>query len=303
VFVAAAASIRERSALWHRVLWAWAGVCALAALAVVFAPVQRRMALTLLPIAAAQVAGVWALLWAWRRGDRYARWLVLGFAPLLLLALPAALRTEGWLPFSFWTLHGMQIGSAIELPILLVALMLRSSERRESLHRIRTLDRIDPATGLIKENIFHDRLEHMIMRAKRLRQPCGVLMIELRNLQALQEEFGPAAASEMPLHLAQRLMGAAREIDSVARLSETRFGMLIEGPLKPSEAAGMGARVLVRCLAPLQGRPQGWSPKLRVAQAVVPLDGTEADIVLDRLGLVLETIAPGDPRSVFPMHG
>ena len=71
-------------------------------------------------------------------------------------------------------------------------------------------------------------------------------------------------------------MSAAREIDSVARLSERRFGMLVEGPLTPGEAARVRARVVARGLIPFKNKPIDWVAQLRVAQALVPLDGTGA---------------------------
>ena len=55
-------------------------------------------------------------------------------------------------------MHGMQMGIAIELPMLLVILMVRSQQRRENNRRIQGLERIDPATGLINAHVFMERL-------------------------------------------------------------------------------------------------------------------------------------------------
>jgi hypothetical protein len=70
-----------------------------------------------------------------------------GAAPLAIGALFPLARTAGLLPIGFWTTHGMQIAIAIELPILLVVMVLRSQHRREHVRRIHGLDRIDPATA------------------------------------------------------------------------------------------------------------------------------------------------------------
>jgi GGDEF domain-containing protein len=61
-----------------------------------------------------------------------------------------------------------------------------------------------------------------------------VLLVDIANLDALQRDFEPRWAEELPLRVAGRLLSAAREIDSVARLSDHRFGMLVEGPLTPT---------------------------------------------------------------------
>jgi hypothetical protein len=70
-------------------------------------------------------------------------------APVMLASGFPLARIAGLIPVSFMTMHGMQMGIAFELPVLLVILMLRSQQRREHNRRIQGLDRLDPATGLI----------------------------------------------------------------------------------------------------------------------------------------------------------
>ncbi|MEZ5706623.1 MAG: 7TM diverse intracellular signaling domain-containing protein [Burkholderiaceae bacterium] len=57
--------------------------------------------------------------WAWRQGERYAGWLLLGFLPVHLGYPFPALRSTGVLPDSWATQYAVLIGSAIEIPLLL----------------------------------------------------------------------------------------------------------------------------------------------------------------------------------------
>jgi diguanylate cyclase (GGDEF)-like protein len=250
----------------------------------------------------AEVASVATLLWAWRRGDRYALWILAGLVPVLVMSFVPMLRVLGVVPHGLLSLHGLQFGHALELPVILVVLMLRSQQRRENRRRIRGMDRIDPATGLINSHVFVERLAVLVARAQRMQQPAAVLLVEIANHEAMQRAFGRKSADELPLRVAGRLLSASRDIDSVARLGELRFGMLIEGPLPPKEASGIGPRIVARCLQPFHDRPTDWNAQVRVALALVPLDGDDPARVLQRLEAVLQAVPADSRRAVFSLH-
>ena len=301
LFIAAAVSLSERSARLHRILLALAALCALGAVSTALLPLDDRQRLAQPAIALAQLVGLYVLFWAWRRGDRHAIWLFAGILPVALMATLPILRSQGVLAQSALTLHGMQFAHGLELPVVLVVLMLRSQQLRENMRRIRGLDRIDPATGLINEGVFTTRLARMIARSHRLRHQSAVLLVDVTNIDALQRDFGRPSAQELPLRLAGRLLTTAREIDSVARLSDLRFGLLVEGPLTPKEAEGIGPRVVARCLMPFDDKPGGWVAQVRIASALVPLDGSNAEAVLTHLGAILATAPEGSRRAVYTL--
>ena len=200
--------------------------------------------------------------------------------PVMIGAAFPTARLPGLIPVSFWTMHGMQVGIAIELPVLLVILMVRSQQRREHNRRIQGLDRIDPATGLINGHVFDERLARMMARSQRLKYQSAVLLIDIVNIEQIRRDFGARSAEELPLRVAGRLLSAAREIDGVARLSELRFGMLVEGPLTAEEAASAGPRVVARCLMPFKNKPIEWVAQVRVAQSLVPTERADARAAL-----------------------
>lgn len=302
-FLSAVVSLPERSVRVHRLLVGVIALGVLAAAVVMLAEPWHRFRIMVPCLLIAMLAGAAMLLWARRRGDRWGALLFLGLLPMLVTQLFPLARAAGLIPISFMTTHGMQVGVAIELPIVLVILMLRSQQRRENNRRIQGLDRMDPATGLINENVFTERLARMIARSQRLRHQSALLLIDIVNIEQIQRDFDRRSAQEMPLRVAGRLLTAAREIDSVARLSDLRFGMLVEGPLTPEEAADVGPRVVARCLMPFKDKPAEWVAQLRVAQAVVPLDGTDATALLKEMDQVLVQVPRESRRAVFPLRG
>ena len=302
MFVSAAVSLPERSLPLQGVVTGVAVLGLLAALAEVLVPTQLRMQVLMTYIFLPQLLGFYALVWAWRRGDRFAPWLMLGFAPMVVGAALIGARNMGWLPVSFLTQNVSQIAAAIELPMVMVILMLRSQQRRENTRRIQGLDRVDPSTGLINAYVFIERLVRMIARSERLKQQSAVMLIDIINIEQTERDFGRKAADELPLRVAERLLVTAREIDSAARLSERRFGMLVEGPFDAEDAAALGPRIVARCLMPYKGLHADCIAQIRVAYALAPHHGSNAQGLLARLDELLTMAArAGDKRAVFKL--
>ena len=302
-FFSAVVSMPERSRVLHRLVT----VLALLSLAVVAGIVliepSHRFKLMVPYIVMASILGPAGVVWAARRGDRYALWLLVGTLPVIIGAAFPLARLSGLIPVSFWTMYGMQLGIAIELPVLLMILMVRSQQRREHNRRIQGLDRIDPATGLINGRVFDERLARMAARSRRLKYRSAVLLIDIVNIEQIRRDFGARSAEELPLRVAGRLLAAAREIDGVARLSPLRFGMMVEGPLTTEEAASAGPRVVARCLMPFENKPVGWVAQVRVAQTLVPTERDQQQHVVGRLSAVLANVTADSKRAVFTLAG
>lgn len=298
-FSSAVVSMPARSRALHHLLTGMGCVGIIISAGIAMVEPSNRFQLMVPYIVVSMFIVVAALLWAGRHGDRYGGWLLAGSLPLIAAAAFPLARLSGLIPVSFLTMYGMQIGMAIELPIVMVVLMLRSQHRRENMRRIQGLDRVDPSTGLINEQVFVERMTRMIARSQRLRHQGAVLLIDLVNSAQIQRDFGRRTAEELPLRVAERLLSTAREIDSAARLSEQRFGMLVEGPFSAEEAATLGPRIVARCLMPYKGLPVDCVAQVRVAYALVPRQGPSAEIVLDRLARRLTGIPPESKRAVF----
>jgi len=300
-FFSAVASLPERSKSLHKLLVGLGALGLAIAAAIALVEPSHRFKLMVPYIVLAGVVSIGSIIWAATRGDRYAMWLLAGSAPVMIGSAFPILRVAGLIPASFWTLHGMQVGIAFELPVLLVILMVRSQNRREHNRRIQGIDRIDPATGLINGHVFEQSLVRMMARSRRLKYDSAILIIDIMNIEQIRRQFGARSAEELPLRVAGRLLGAAREIDSVARLGPHRFGMLIEGPLTPEDAATEGPRIVARCLMPFMNKPIDWVAQVRVAQTLVPTERADAATVIARLEALLANVSPGSKRAVFTL--
>lgn len=300
-FYSAVVSLPERSRRLDRLMNVLALVSMPVALGILLVEPSLRSSLVVPYISLTSCVILAAVIWAARRGDPHAPALLGAMLPVAVAGAFPLARLLGLIPVSFWTLHGMQVGIAIEMPVVLVILMLRSQQRREHIRRIQGLERFDPATGLINARVFAERAARMMARSERLEHQSALLVIDIVNRDQIRRMFGERSAEELPLRVAGRLLGTARDIDAVARLSELRFGMILEGPVTSEDMASTGPRIVARCLMPFKNKPIEWVAQVRVAQTLVPTDGDDAQQVIDRLSALLNNVPPDSRRAVFTL--
>jgi GGDEF domain-containing protein len=300
-FFSEVVSMPQRSRPLHWVLVGLGALSIAVAAAIAMVDHSLRIRLMTIYILCAATIGLSAVVWAARRGDRWASWLLAGSAPVAAGSMFPLARAVGLAPLGFWATHGMQIGMCVELPVVLLVLILRSQHRREYNRRLHGFDKLDPATGLLNAQVFEQSLARMMARSTRLKYQSAVLVIDIVNAEHIRRQYGPRSAEELPLQVAGRLLAAARDIDSVARLGDTRFGMLIEGPLSVEDAASEGPRIVARCLMPFKDKPLDWVAQVRVAQTIVPTQRADARQVIDRLEALLANVSPESKRAVFTL--
>lgn len=81
------------------------------------------------------------------------------------------------------------------------------------LHRQTTHDRL---TRVYNHGHFEKQLKKEVTRARRHRQPLGVLMIDVDDFKKINDTFGHAAGNEVLKHMARTLQSTLREGDIVA---------------------------------------------------------------------------------------
>lgn len=287
-----------------RALTVLALVCTALAAAVAVIPPQARILLlsgVTLAVLGGCLLGCWV---AHRRGDPSARWLALALLPMLLIVVLPLARAFG-VPVANTALrYSFLIGAALESPLMLLVLSWRSQPMVEQRRRLRGDEVRDPATGLVLEGVFLARGAEMIARCRRFRHQAQVLVIDLVNTDEIARDYRRFRPDELPVRVAARLQSLAREVDVVARLSERRFGMLIEGPVSETEELAMGPRLVANCLMPYPDKPEGWVARVHVASALVPLDGRDIEVVVERLKQLLAGQSQHSKRTVFTLtHG
>ena len=197
----------------------------------------------------------------------------------------------------------MLIGSAIEIPLLLYILHRRAKDFNENRARLRAMESTDPLTGLTITPVLRLRLRDALRRARRYGHQCGLVLVDLSNHADIVAREGREAGDRALVVAAARLSGVVRDVDTVCRISDTRFAMLIEGPQKPDLLKLLAQHVVARGLERVPSLPNDLSLKFRLVSCAPP-DGDEAqdeavddEQLLARLHRALDRLV-GEPRKV-----
>jgi diguanylate cyclase (GGDEF)-like protein len=100
------------------------------------------------------------------------------------------------------------------------------SRRQEELAFLATHD---PLTGLPNRTLILDRVEQMLVRARRSQAPVAALFIDLDNFKSINDTLGHGAGDELLRAVCARLHGVVRDIDALGRLGGDEFVIVAEG--------------------------------------------------------------------------
>jgi diguanylate cyclase (GGDEF)-like protein len=125
---------------------------------------------------------------------------------------------------------------------------------KESQEKLDHLAHHDPLTGLPNRLLFHDRLQHALVRAAQCRQKAGqqlaVMFIDLDRFKTVNDTLGHHVGDELLKHVALALAGCLRDGDTLARLGGDEFIVLLE-----DVDGACGARLVAEKLMQLFERP------------------------------------------------
>ena len=108
-----------------------------------------------------------------------------------------------------------------------VALFSDISQRKAMEERVWQLAFYDPLTHLPNRRLLSDRLAQALSQSERNAQWGAVLFLDLDNFKSLNDAHGHGAGDLLLIEVAQRLKGAVRGIDTVARMGGDEFVVLL----------------------------------------------------------------------------
>lgn len=207
---------------------------------------------------------VTAAIVALRRGYMPARLFLVAWALFLAGTAMIAALAFGFLPKNILTEYGVQIGSALEMLLLSIALSYRYASLRneneriaaeanlqlerkvaqrtqevrstlmqlEDAHRrLRDSSRRDGLTGLYNRAHFHENFELLLKESREKGQPLSLLMIDLDHFKSINDRYGHLVGDDCLRWAAQRIGQSLRahEHSLLARFGGEEFVVILPG--------------------------------------------------------------------------
>lgn len=199
-------------------------------------------------LALASVSILGSLVWMSLRGQAWNLLLLLGTAPIALAALARPSYNAGWMQNIEAAQAAGVLSAMVGLLWIFFVLAWRSRAALFSTHRGAALATYDPASGLMLPRVIDSRLGQMLLRARRRRAECGIVMLSWLDQLPSPDELSDQKRSTALSRIGEILRRAARDMDTVVRYEENLFLMLIEGPVNREAVSEISTKVLADCI-------------------------------------------------------
>lgn len=180
--------------------------------------------------------------------------------PLLATAIQAALNGT---PQTLDTALLRKNGSRLDVSLVLIpnaaigkiigvhGLVKDNSVHKNHERQIHHMATHDALTGLPNRYFLEDRLCHAIEQARRANVMVGVLFLDLNRFKIINDSLGHDKGDSLLGVVAERLQGAVREADTVARIGGDEFVVVLENIQDPNHVRNVAAHILESVAKPV----------------------------------------------------
>lgn len=159
--------------------------------------------------------------------------------------------------------------------------------RKKAEERIQYLAYYDALTGLPNRNLFLDRLTQGIARAEYSRKLVAVMAVDIDRFKSINEVYGIDAGDSVLREVAKRLLSSVREGDTIARLGNDDFGVLLIDIADSSDIILVIDKIMKNVSCPVQFNVKDIMLTLSAGISVYPDDGNDASSLMKNSDLAL----------------
>lgn len=168
-----------------------------------------------------------------------------------------------------------------------VAVQQDITQRELAYQHDRYLARHDILTGLPNRAMLHEIVQKTISSASRSQQLIAIMFVDLDGFKPVNDQYGHAVGDQLLTAVAERLRGAVRQSDTVARVGGDEFVTVATG-IESREGASALARKLIDSLAaPFVVRGKRLVIGASVGIAMFPSDGADGDTLINNADLAM----------------
>jgi diguanylate cyclase (GGDEF)-like protein/PAS domain S-box-containing protein len=187
-----------------------------------------------------------------------------------------------------WVLsRGFPVPDESGTPYRFVGTVEDITERRQAQERLDHQARHDLLTGLPNRVLFQERLAQAVIHAVRRSAACGMLVIGADHFKMVNDTLGHAAGDAVLVEMGRRLLGALRPDDTVARMGDDEFAIVLSDLARAQDAGIVGQKVLDAMRAPFSYGEHVFYVTASVGATVFPSDGGDVEALMKNAGAAL----------------
>jgi diguanylate cyclase (GGDEF)-like protein/PAS domain S-box-containing protein len=181
---------------------------------------------------------------------------------------------------------------ARHLPGRHLSILRDITERKATEAQLQRHALFDALTELPNPTLLLDRLRLAVRQARQAGVDVALIHVGIDGFKGLNDALGRAAGDQVLRTVADRLLAATREGDTVARTGGDEFAVIIGDPVDAETAWQATERILVVIGEPIDVLDMGGAPVTLTASAglaIFPADAADEDGLLRSAGLAYRT--------------
>ncbi len=175
------------------------------------------------------------------------------------------------------------------------------TQRKRDEETIRHLAYDDALTGLPNRTLFNDRLTLALAQAHRNQGKLAVMLVDLDRFKIINDTLGHAVGDQLLRGVARRLVSSLREGDTVARLGDDEFALLLPGMDQIEDVAKTAQKIIeiLKSAFYFEGHELHVTPSIGIA--LYPNDGEDAQTLLKNANMALHR-AKEQGRNTYQLY-
>jgi diguanylate cyclase (GGDEF)-like protein/PAS domain S-box-containing protein len=145
----------------------------------------------------------------------------------------------------------------------------------------------DALTGLPNRRLFNDRLTLELAHAQRNRQKLAVMLLNLDHFKDVNDALGHSVGDKLLQAVAHRLKIFLRKSDTVARIGDDEFMLILPGIAREYHADKVAHKILEAVRRPFVFDSHELNITTSIGIALYPEDGEDADALMKRADIAM----------------
>jgi diguanylate cyclase (GGDEF)-like protein/PAS domain S-box-containing protein len=146
--------------------------------------------------------------------------------------------------------------------------------------KIQHLAKYDPLTGLFNRIALFTRLEDAITRASYKQTGLAVMLVDINDFKAINEQFGHNAGDDVLKEIAQRLKSCVFEKETVARFGDDEFVIIVDELASEQDAAIVAKKIAEQFSKTFTIKDSGVNLSATIGISLYPDDGADVDALI-----------------------